>query len=61
MASAYVGTLAMPPLFGAIANAVNVSLLPFFLLVLLTLMTLFHERLNRLTAGAGQTEKAPAA
>lgn len=43
MASAYVGPLLMPPLFGVIANNVSVVLLPAFLLVLTVLMVLMHE------------------
>ncbi|MFV0551923.1 MAG: hypothetical protein ACK5L6_08405 [Anaerorhabdus sp.] len=45
MAAAYVGTLLMPPLFGLIANNINVALLPFFLLLLLILMFVMHEKL----------------
>lgn len=45
MAAAYVGTLLMPPLFGLIANNINVALLPFFLLLLLILMFFMHEKL----------------
>lgn len=45
MASAYVGSCLMPPVFGLIANYITVSLLPFFLLVILVLMILMHERL----------------
>ena len=37
----------MPPLFGLIANHVSVSLLPLYLLILLILMTVMHELLNR--------------
>lgn len=47
MASAYVGTCLMPPLFGLIANGISVSLLPIFLLVILALMAFMHERLVR--------------
>lgn len=47
MASAYVGPLLMPPLFGVIANNVSVVLLPAFLLVLTVLMVLMHEKLLR--------------
>ena len=47
MASAYLGTCLMPPLFGLIANALSVSLLPLFLLTLLVLMFATHERLTR--------------
>ena len=53
MASAYLGICAMPPLFGLIANAVSVALLPAYLLALLALMTLSHERLNRVAPGGG--------
>ena len=49
MASAYVGTLAMPPLFGLIANHISIGLFPIFLLVVLAAMALMHERLVRTT------------
>lgn len=45
MASAYVGTLCMPPLFGLIANHINVALLPVYLFAILVLMFVMHERL----------------
>ncbi len=45
MASAYVGSCLMPPLFGVLANHVGPGLLPFFLLALLALMVFGHERL----------------
>ena len=48
MASAYVGTCLMPPLFGLLAGRLSISLLPFWLLALLTVMFLSHERLNRI-------------
>lgn len=47
MASAYVGTCLMPPLFGLIANHISVALLPFFLLIALVLMVVMHETLIR--------------
>ena len=47
MASAYVGTCLMPPLFGVIANTITVSLLPFYLLIILVLMIVMHEKLNQ--------------
>ena len=47
MASAYVGILLMPPLFGLIANHISVSLFPFYLLAILVLMTVMHEKLLR--------------
>ena len=45
MASAYVGTLLMPALFGLIANHISVALFPFYLFVILLLMAAMHERL----------------
>ncbi len=50
MASAYVGSCLMPPLFGVLANHVGVGLLPLFLLALLVLMVFGHERLLKKTA-----------
>ncbi len=49
MASAYVGTCLMPPLFGLIANHSTPALLPWYLLVILILMLLLHESLIRKT------------
>lgn len=49
MASAYIGTLCMPPLFGLIANHINVALLPLYLLVILILMFLMHENLCKVS------------
>ena len=43
MASAYVGTALMPPLFGLIANHISISLLGIYLLIILVIMTLTHE------------------
>ena len=50
MASAYVGTLLMPPLFGVIANAIDVGLMPFYLLGILVLMAVMHERMLKKVA-----------
>ena len=47
MASAYVGTCLMPPLFGLIANHISIKLLPVYLLILLALMIYMHELLER--------------
>jgi len=49
MAFAYMGTLAMPPLFGIIANYINVALLPVYLVILLVLMVVMHEMLIKVT------------
>lgn len=50
MACAYVGTCLMPPLFGLIANHISVGLLPVYLLLFLTCMTVMHELLCAKTA-----------
>ena len=47
MACAYVGTCIMPPVFGLIANHLNVALLPIFLLSILILMFFMYEKLLR--------------
>ena len=43
MAFAYTGLCIMPPLFGFIAEHTSISLLPIYLLALLTLMAVMHE------------------
>ena len=48
MASAYVGTCLMPPLFGLIANHISITLFPVFLLVILLIMVVMHEKLCRI-------------
>ena len=50
MASAYVGTCLMPPLFGLIANHISIRLLPVYLLILLALMIYMHELLEKITS-----------
>ena len=45
MASAYCGTLMMPPLFGLVADHIAVSLLPVYLAGILVLMILMHQRM----------------
>jgi len=49
MASAYIGTSLMPPLFGLIANHVSIALFPVYLLVITVLMISMHEILVRKT------------
>ncbi|WP_277056326.1 MFS transporter [Treponema socranskii] len=49
MASAYIGTCSLPPLFGFIANRFGISLLPVYVLFFCVLMIASHERLIRLT------------
>ena len=50
MASAYVGTLLMPPIFGLIANHIGAWTMPPYLLAILALMILMHERMLRKVA-----------
>lgn len=49
MASAYVGSCLMPPLFGLIADNISIKLLPLYLFILLILMILTHEMLEKKT------------
>lgn len=48
MASAYVGSTTMPPLFGLLAERTGMHIFPWFILFFLILMTLIIERLNSL-------------
>lgn len=50
MASAYIGTCLMPPLFGILANHLTVALLPLYLLTILILMITMHEILTKKAA-----------
>ena len=50
MASAYLGILIMPPLFGLIANHISVALMPAYLAAILVLMSIMCERLNKICA-----------
>ena len=50
MASAYVGTCLMPPIFGLVAEHITVALLPGYLLAILALMVFMHERLVKLVS-----------
>ena len=45
MASAYIGNVVMPPLFGLIANHISVGLLPLYLLIILVVMGVMHRGL----------------
>lgn len=62
MASAYVGTTFMPPLFGLIAAHIHIGLYPVFLLALAVLMLCMSEKLNRTVAkrqeGEARKERA---
>ncbi len=49
MASAYVGTTLMPPLFGLVARNLEISLLPAYLILFLSLMFYMHSKLMKIT------------
>ena len=50
MASAYIGTMLMPTLFGLIASRISVALLPCYLFAILVVMVIMHELLTKKTA-----------
>lgn len=50
MACAYVGTTVMPPAFGFIAESVTIALYPVYLVVLVLVMFIMAERMNKLQA-----------
>ena len=52
MASAYSGTLVLPPLFGAISTVTTVAAMPIYLAGFLVLIVIMHERLLRQTSQA---------
>lgn len=47
MASAYVGNIVMPPLFGLIVRNLGLQLFPFYLTILTVSLILLHERLRK--------------
>jgi len=57
MASAYVGTCLMPPLFGLIAAHITAGLFPVYLLAVLLAMTAAHEALLRTAKGSPSGER----
>lgn len=48
MASAYLGTTFMPPVFGLIAEYISISLYPVYLIIFVVLMFTMVERMNRI-------------
>ena len=48
MASAYVGSTFMPPVFGLIANHISITLLPVYVLIFIVLMFFMVEKTFRL-------------
>lgn len=45
MAAAYLGTCLMPPVFGVIANVIRISWFPVYLLLILAVMFVMHEKM----------------
>ncbi|MBQ8654891.1 MAG: MFS transporter [Clostridia bacterium] len=50
MASAYTGSCLMPPVFGMLADHISAGLFPWFLLVIILLMIVMHERLLKIVS-----------
>lgn len=50
MACAYVGSCLIPPLFGLVAQYIDISLYPYFIAVILVLMIVMSELLHKATA-----------
>lgn len=57
MATAYVGSTFMPPLFGILAKATTFNLLPYFLLTLVVLMLLTSEIVSKVCNGSSNINK----
>lgn len=51
MASAYVGIIVAPALFGLLADNISIHLFPVFLVIILVLMMVFFMRLNKKAKG----------
>lgn len=47
MASAYVGSTFMPPVFGLIANHISIGLYPVYMMIFVVLMVVMMEKLNK--------------
>ena len=56
MASAYVGSTFMPPLFGVIANRAGLVWMPLYLALFMALMVLMIEATNRTVSGFAARE-----
>lgn len=48
MASAYLGTTLMPPLFGILGKAISLSIFPYYLGFILILMIVMHEKVIKI-------------
>lgn len=57
MASAYVGSTFIPPLFGLLANRLGFSIMPVYLLIFIVLMIVMTEMTFRITKKESSTEE----
>ncbi|NLZ71055.1 MAG: MFS transporter [Clostridiaceae bacterium] len=57
MASAYVGTTIMPPLFGALTKKIDLKILPIYILILLILQSTMYKRVLQITGKVNDTDK----
>ena len=57
MASAYVGTCLIPPVFGLFAQYITISIFPLFLMIFLVIMILMSERLHKVTSQSKKISK----
>lgn len=48
MASAYVGSTFVPPLFGIAANYISIKLMPFYMIIFFLLLFIMHSKTQRL-------------
>ncbi len=47
MASAYIGIMAMPPIFGFLAQNISVNIFPYFILIMFMIMIIGEILLTR--------------
>ena len=57
MASAYVGSTFIPPLFGLLANRLGFAIMPVYLLIFIVLMIVMTEMTFRITKKESSTEE----
>lgn len=57
MASAYVGTLIMPPLFGVLGRSFSMKLFPYYSMFLLLFMVFTYRRMRQVTKKARQLRR----
>ena len=58
MAAAYAGTCLIPPLFGLVAQYVNIGLYPLFMAATLVLMIIMSEKLHTVVENEALCEES---